>query len=275
MGIVLRLLSHRNSDKTKNQLSNLNFSILIALNSQVITNTNFEMQSHLGFVAKFSLLASIVYVIVNLSKVQALSLSTNSKNSFCAVSKVSLLVMVTILAIPATDVQKKSEKILVLTNLINELDREEYSSKVFVVSNGGIDLDEISYLALNTDIKLYWYPEAVYSRISDHELFERFACTLKEPVAAEEIQRYDNFLFAHKYVNREQFYSKWNSLLGKIGLKSTWHADKYLGYDRAQALIAKFQNNCFIGRYTKKADFIIEENLIIRDIIFNRVVIAS
>ncbi len=275
MGIFLRFLSHRTLDKRKNLLSNLNFSILIALNSQVITNTNFEMQSHLGFLAKFSILVSIIYLIFDIFKVQALSLSINSKNIFWAVSEVSLLLMVTILAIPATEVQKETEKISDLTKLINRLDREEYSSKVFVVTNSVIDLDKISYLALNTDIKLYWYPEAVFSTISDRELFERFACTLKEPLVTEEIERYDNYLFAHKYVNREQFYSKWNSLLAKIGLKTTWHADKYAGYERAQALIAKFQNNCIIGRYTKKADFIIEDNLIIRDATFNKVVIAS
>ena len=153
-----------------------------------------------------------------------------------------------------------------MTRLIYELDLKEYSGKVFVVPPGNVNLDEISYLALNSEIKLYWYPEAVYSVISDRELFERFACTLRDPVVTEDVHKFESFLFAHKYVNREQFYSKWNSLLAHVGLRTAWHADKYVGYADAQSQIGMFQNNCHLGGYTKRADYMIDENLIIRDI---------
>lgn len=266
MATLFRYLPKGYLGKSRILLFNLNVSMLAALNSQVLTNTNFEMQSHLGHLVRFTILASLFFLATEFLKILIVRLRLNLNYSSSTVFKASLLLLVCILATPPSTAQLSSEKNSSFRHLISKLAQKEYMGKVFVVPIENMSLDVISYLALNSGIKLYWYPEAVYSVISDRELFERFACTRIHPVNAEEIQKYESILFAHKYVNREQFYPKWNSLLVYVGLRTSWRPDRSAGYINAQNQIANFQKICHTDGYSKKADYLIDKNLNIRDI---------
>lgn len=266
MAFLLRILHKRLKLDSTILLSNLNLSILVALNSQVITNKNFEMQSHLGYLAKFTLLTSFFYLAVKVFQIYWKNIYLNTNHFLLIIFNVSVLFILTMLPIPPSVEPKNFVKNSNMNRLIHELDQKKYSEKVFIVPLGVVNLKEISYLALNTKIKLYWYPEAVYSVISDRELFERFACVLRDQVTRDDVFRYESFLFAHKYVNREQFYSKWNSLLAHVGLKTAWDADRHEGYEDARRQISRFQENCNPGKFSNRIDYVIDNNLTIREI---------
>ena len=266
MAAILRIIYRKTLYWPMLVLSNLCISLLIALNSQVITNHNFEMQSHLGILVRFTIFSSLLFCGIEFFKSNHFQIHRVARKLFFGIFEFLVLIVLISQVISVNHQQRDREDISHISDLVFQLKQEKYAGKVFVISEGKIDLDLLSYLALNSKIKLYWYPEARFAKISDEELFQRFSCTLKKTVDIGDIHKYETFLFAHKLVNQEQFFSKWNSSLAHFGLSTYWKDKKWSSYKNAYESIAKFQKSCRTGSFIKKADFKIDENLIIRDL---------
>ena len=230
-------------------------SLIISINSNLITGKVFEMESHYRLLAHilvgvsltlilienfgFMLLRFMILGILLLSGFNLLNNFTTDKDSDF---------------IPWT----KKE-----ISLFDELKRPSYKDVVVLGSSNLKNPDLLSYIPLYTDSKVYWNELIFNEKITDTEILNRFACTIPKGYSFNKFQNEDYpRIFAHKFINAEYRYPKWNKVMKLLG-KEVFSLDaiRFEKLKQFNQLIGIYESKCTTGKFLYKIDYILDQDL--------------
>lgn len=192
----------------------LSFSNLLALNSQVFTGIVFEQESHYDSITKILISFSVVSALISIGRV-----------------KIAKITWVTALILTITQVIQTINIAQAKTNdlnwtpwtkkeikLLNELNQSQYDGAVLLMSSFN-NPDLMDSISLYTKVHLYWSGNIWSDYLSDNEILERFACTIKPNYSYQEFLKDYSMIFAHKYLSEYLRYPKWNNISKKFGFE--------------------------------------------------------
>ncbi len=230
-------------------------SLLISINSNLITGKVFEMESHYRLLAHILVGVSLTLILIEnfsfiLLRFMILSILLFNGFSFLnnfTTDKDSDF-------IPWT----KSE-----ISLFDELKRPNYKDVVVLGSSDLKNPDLLSYIPLYTDSKVYWNELIFNEKITDTEILSRFACTIPKGYSFDRFQSEDYpRIFAHKFINAEYRYPKWNKVKKLMG-KEEFSLDsiRFEKLKQFNQLIRIYESKCTSGKFPYKIDYILDQDL--------------
>jgi hypothetical protein len=213
-------------------------TLLIVLNSQIISGVWWEFESHyhLIFVYFFALICAHL-VMENLPKYQVRILAlfvivifgSSGVNNLISLSKFT---------------KEQSSLAGKDVNLVKELSKKIHINNVFLFPRRQPQsYPEIAFL-LNEGF-VYWHRNGGQWSLMDKEVLSRYGCTLDYSDFSNKILTEDaNILYIHRFLNADAHFSKWYSLLEFFSL-----SQKYVSSQKTQL------KNDFIFLQNNKADF--------------------
>ncbi len=148
-------------------------------------------------------------------------------------------------------------------SLFDELKRPSYKDVVVLGSSNLKNPDLLSYIPLYTDSKVYWNELIFNEKITDTEILNRFACTIPKGYSFNKFQNEDYpRIFAHKFINAEYRYPKWNKVMKLLG-KEVFSLDaiRFEKLKQFNQLIGIYESKCTTGKFLYKIDYILDQDL--------------
>lgn len=227
-------------------------TLLIVLNSQIISGVWWEFESHyhLIFVYLFVLICSNL-VKENLPKYQIRIVAFFVLVIFgsSCINNLILLSEVT---------KEKSNLAGKDINLVKELSKKVHINNVFLFPRreSQSPYPEIAYL-LNEGF-VYWHTYGGQWSITDKEVLSRYGCTLSYAQLSNKILMEDaNKLYVHRFLNADSHFSKWHNLLELFSFSK-----KYVSLQKEQLqsdfIFLEENKISFCSKY--KLDFVITED---------------
>lgn len=247
---VTIILKKRFSVQLRNILF-LNFSCILALNSQIVTNKVFEIQSHLRYICLFTIFISLVTVASD--NYLAKRILIPILFAVCVLGSIEQIRML----VYAPKVQNYS-RLIAAIDLVRD---PKFNGKTFLIKENTLEFYEYSWVAINSNIKFYWYPEAVYSGITNAELNSRLACTFERQLSLDEFLKLEPFLKGRGKVNEIQFLGKWNSLLKSIGINEISTGLSYNLRVQDYLSFSSIYDDCALMKYPYKLDYFLKFSL--------------
>lgn len=211
------------------------FTLLIVLNSQIISGVWWEFESHYYLLFKYlSVLIAAHLVTENLPKYQIriltflilLALGSFAINNLVSMSQVT------------KKQSNLSHKDILLTK---ELSKQKHVNDVFLFARRLPEepLPEIALL-LNEGF-VYWHATAGQWSLTDEEVLNRYGCTLDYSKFNLSMLSEDaNHLYIHRFLNADAHFAKWYQLLKQFSLSQGYESSQQ---NRLQTDFIYLQNN--------------------------------
>jgi len=228
----------------------LNLSLLLSVNSQVITNQAYEMESHFILIWDVTLLL-FLYEAVNfiLHKLRVPRIKLNLDYPILILS----IILFTLLITKFPEVTTKNSHEATLLKSISE------NSKIEVVAVP----DQSRFIGLNekiiylTDAYLYWDPYSVASQTFQKEILSRYACSQNHTDSLAEYIAMEPELYFHQFANSRQKKEKVNKVLDYFGIKTFSYTNEKILNSDYQVYLSE-REICRAGTFKYQVDMIVD-----------------
>jgi hypothetical protein len=244
--LLLLWAQSRNKKSSYSFLIVINSSLLLALNSQIITNKLFEVESHYKTLTYIIVFASLISVVSGLNEI--------------ITSKFDLVLIIALLVSVTSNISKDNFELEFKNsqteNVIEFINGVEFKDKVIFFKNGA-DIEDLNYIALNSHSFYYWLPISVYANITNQELVERFACSINSS-NTNQFDEIKSLVYAHRFSNASQLYPKWNSILKLFGKKEWDYTYEVEVTRRDWITIKSASSECVKLKFKYKIDYLLD-----------------
>lgn len=196
---ILILISRNRQNINVKRIVLLNFAVIFAINSQIISGKVFEMESHFRYA---------VNLMLGISSIQILNCSIQKK----IFPRLLSPIIVTLMTLIWTISWPSSINARVYTQqelkILKELKNSKYLNKVFLVKQNQVENDFYRFLPLNSDIKLYWHPDLTFYNLSHDEIINRYGCAIDEKYSWRNFLEDRSLIYGHKFENLKQLSKK-------------------------------------------------------------------
>jgi hypothetical protein len=228
----------------------LNLSLLLSVNSQIITNQAYEMESHFILIWDVTLLL-FLYEAINfiLHKLRVPRIKLNLDYPVLILS----IILFTLLITKFPEVTTKNSDEATLLKSISE------NSKIEVVAV----TDQSRFIGLNekiiylTDAYLYWDPYSVASQTFQKEILSRYACSQNHTDSLAEYIAMEPELYFHQFANSRQKKEKVNKVLDYFGIKTFSYTNEKILNSDYQVYLSE-REICRAGTFKYRVDMIVD-----------------
>jgi hypothetical protein len=227
-------------------------SLLIVLNSQIITGVWWEFESHyyLPFVYLFVLICGHL-VKENLPKYQIGILTLIVLVIFGSSGINNLFVLSEYTKKQSTLAGKDIE-------LVKELSKKIHINDVFLFPRRSPQSPYPEIVHLLNEGFVYWHMNAGQWSLTDKEMLSRYGCTLNYLYFSDKVLAEDaNKLYIHRFLNADAHFSKWYNSLQSLSFSQKYVSSQKLQLKNDYIFLEK-NKNVFCTKY--KLDFVITGN---------------
>jgi hypothetical protein len=230
-------------------------TLLIAVNSQVITGRWWEMESHYSMITRILFTVSFAHFIFRL-KFKVLKMFLASilviYFSFSSIANIK----------NGIDVTKANQSInKKQSEIIQSLASEKFASKVILVRQNGSIAPINPVYVLFTKSYMYWDSYGPNFNVTDHEVLSRFACTTNQTLTYDEFLKRSGEMYIHRFSNPDSFFPKWDKLFELLGSKKySSEKNRILG-ETFEAIYEVRARDCGLNKSRYRIDYVLDENL--------------
>ena len=233
----------------------LNVSLIIVVNSQLITGRAYEMEAHFFLLFKYlnAALAVPIFYHYVFCKFMANYANLQVLRGLFFVSLVILLV-----SLSASGVMK--EKSLSENDLTRFMTAQAGSEEVILIEEDK-DYQLSEAFILLTHFRLYWHPYIAGSTAENSEIVHRFACSRESAMDFQEFSAFEDELFFHQFSNTELKLSRAKVLFPWLRkeLSEFKIIKKRFLMENYKTFVREFAT-CSQGNFKYKLDYIVKWN---------------